>query len=235
MNSTTNLSEIHKCNYLDANLQPAKDMLLNCIGDSSKGEDRGCKSDYSRLYDPLAINLENIAIKRGVSAGYGLTQNNSEEKISSFDPGQSVNGTVEGFTGNVSISDGGPGEHVKYNGVCQEGHEWSDKIKACVQKCINCKYRDGMKSLVFPNVADQCFPEGVFDGITNRKNTKCTCGPKNQYCSDSMINPKTGKGDYIIKNVFGEPEPGASDYRPLHQHYSDEYSYPSALPSPPSH
>ena len=43
-----------------------------------------------------------------------------------------------------------------------------------------------MKSREF-NEADPCFPNGVYDGITNEGFIKCTCGRNNKYCSDTFI------------------------------------------------
>ena len=227
MNSTTNLSEIQKCNYLDANLQPAKDMLLNCIGDPSKGEDKGCQSLYTKLYDPLATNLETIAIKRGVSAGYGIIRGESKEPkepketgtkniFNSFDPSSSINGTVEGFT-----TDNGPGISVVPQGLCPQGYTWNGTN--CIQVCTGCRYRDRMKSLVFPSIADQCFPEGVFDGIDNEGNTLCTCGTRHQYCSDTVIDQSSNAEGYSIENTDGSILPGASGYRELYSGYDEEY------------
>jgi hypothetical protein len=129
----------------------------------------------------------------------------------------------------MHVSGSGSGEFVIPNEECPLGHEWCDKTKACVQKCINCNYKGGMKSLVFPDVSDQCFlgGGGVFNGMDNWGNTKCTCGTNNQYCPDYLINPNTGIGDYIIQNEDGVLPRGISEYRSLHQNYSDEYPLPS--------
>ena len=42
-----------------------------------------------------------------------------------------------------------------------------------------------MKSREF-NEADPCFPEGVYNGITNEGDIKCTCGKDNKYCSNEF-------------------------------------------------
>ena len=42
-----------------------------------------------------------------------------------------------------------------------------------------------MKSREF-NEADPCFPNGVYNGITNEGFIKCTCGKDNKYCSDDF-------------------------------------------------
>ena len=56
---------LYECGYLDANLQNAEDMNLNCIKDKSKGEDKLCTSDYRKLHDNIAFNSQFISIKRG--------------------------------------------------------------------------------------------------------------------------------------------------------------------------
>lgn len=198
MNSTTDLSEIQKCNYLNANLQSAEDMILNCIGDPSKGKDKFCKSDYKKLYDPITSNLENIAIKRGVSAGYGIDQIIEKKTPTPTISNKNIpEQTIEGFTSNIFITDNGPGESVITN-KCPQGYKWCNKTGACVQVCIGCKYRDRMKSQIF-NEADPCFPEGVYNGVDNRGYLKCTCGSNNQYCSDNFIaDIFTANGDLLI-------------------------------------
>ena len=186
MNSTPNISEIQKCDYLDANLQPARDMLLNCIGDPSKGEDKWCKSSYTKLYDPVAVSSENINIKRSISAGYGI-DNNSDDKINNYNSAENGNELVEGFTSKMFITDNGPGKSNIPDDQCPQGYKWCNKTGACVQVCTACKYRERMKSQIF-NEADPCFPDGVYDGVDNQGNLKCTCGLNNQYCSDNFIN-----------------------------------------------
>ena len=203
MNSTPNISEIQKCDYLDANLQPARDMLLNCIGDPSKGEDKWCKSSYTKLYDPVAVSSENINIKRSISAGYGI-DNNSDDKINNYNSAENGNELVEGFTSKMFITDNGPGKSNIPDDQCPQGYKWCNKTGGCVQVCTNCKYNEGTKSYLF-NEADKCFPEGVYDGINNQGDLKCTCGKNNKYCSDNFVNSFTAGGDLFfgsnIKNI----------------------------------
>jgi len=187
-----NYAELMKCDYLDSNLQPASDMLLNCIGDKSEGKEGICTSSYTQLYDNIARNSENIAIKRGMNAGYGLLPNsgilpNTQEikKESITSPGKIMSSTVEGFTGSF-ITDNGMGESYVKPGECPQGYRWCSKSKKCIQVCTNCKYKDRMKSKEF-NEADKCFPEGVYDGISSDGTLKCTCGKDNRYCSDKFV------------------------------------------------
>lgn len=68
-----------------------------------------------------------------------------------------------------------PDNCTKYNGTC-------------MQVCADCGYRDKGKteSRDF-NEFDPCFPNGVYDGVTNDFQTKCTCGKYNQYCKKTSI------------------------------------------------
>jgi hypothetical protein len=206
-----NFSELMKCDYLDSNLQPASDMLLKCIGDKSKGEEGLCTSSYTHLYDNISSNSENIAIKRGMNAGYGILPYSISESKSESVPkpvtqkkDSQISSNVEGFTGSF-ITDNGMGESYVKPGSCPQGYRWCSKSKKCIQVCTNCKYKDGMKSREF-NEADKCFPEGVYDGISSDGTLKCTCGKDNRYCSDKFVaNIFTTDGllyfDDTIKNV----------------------------------
>ena len=69
MISGNNYTELFKCDYIDANIQPSSDMNLNCIKDKSQGEKGLCTSSY-QLYDNISVNSENINIKRGMNAGF---------------------------------------------------------------------------------------------------------------------------------------------------------------------
>jgi len=180
-----NYAELFKCDYLDANTQGSSDMNLKCIKDKSQGERGLCTSSYKQLYDNIAINSENIAIKRGMNAGFGIVPN-TEDKINGFDPNETssfgpIGSNVEGFT-----TGAGPGEKGPIKG-CSDGYKWCQKTQACVQVCTSCKYNDSTKSLEF-NEADRCFPEGVYDGINKEGILKCTCGKDNRYCSDNFLN-----------------------------------------------
>jgi len=185
-----NYAELFKCDYLDANTQGSSDMNLKCIKDKSQGEAGLCTSSYNQLYDNIAINSENINIKRGMNAGFGILPNNEEKnKVQSFKPDSesSVGNNVEGFSNNVEgfTTDAGMGEKGPFKG-CPVGYKWCSKTKACVQVCTSCKYKDRMKSLEF-NEADKCFPNGVYDGVGSDGQLKCTCGKDNRYCSDKYL------------------------------------------------
>tara|TARA_B100001093_G_scaffold517937_1_gene601051 strand:+ start:4156 stop:4716 length:561 start_codon:yes stop_codon:yes gene_type:complete len=177
------------CNYLDANKQNSSEMLFNCIPKANLGKDMGCQSQY-KLYDNIAINSENIAIKRGINAGYGINPYQQKEKIKSYDSFEkNYATTTEGFINydpNQFLIHNGPGEST-VSKQCPEGFRWCEKSHKCIQVCINCKYNDNMKSQSF-NEADPCFPEGVYNGINNDNLTQCTCGTKNQYCSEQFLN-----------------------------------------------
>lgn len=174
----------NQCDYLDFNYQNSKDMINNCIQDPKLGVEKNCISEY-KLYDNIAINSENISIKRSVDSGYGIQNYNtsSNQKIKKINESSGI----EGFTGKMFLTDNGPGvSHVNPN-ECPQGFTWCNQTNACVQVCSGCKYKDGMKSQEF-NEYDPCFPTGVYDGITNLGETKCTCGKGNKYCSDNFMN-----------------------------------------------
>lgn len=180
---------LNRCEYLDFNVQNSKEMNNNCIQDPMLGVDQYCMSDY-KLYDNIAINSENISIKRDVDSGYGIQsyniQSNTPDTKKNNSSINSFN-NIEGFTGKIFITDNGPGKSYVNPEECPQGFKWCDKTNACVQVCSGCKYKDRMKSQEF-NEYDTCFPDGVYDGVTNSGETKCTCGDNNQYCSDKFIN-----------------------------------------------
>ena len=156
--TTEFLNDRLKCDYLDFNTQPSSDMLLNCVQDKSRGYDMKCQKRYDSSYDLDRVN-DNLVIKRGVSEGKG----NIKEKY---------NG-IEGFTDKIFITDNGPGESTIPFGECPEGYSFNENNGSCVQVCHACKYRDNMKSQQF-NEADPCFPNGVYDGLTNEGNINCS-------------------------------------------------------------
>tara|TARA_Y100000992_G_scaffold281998_1_gene230160 strand:- start:185 stop:841 length:657 start_codon:yes stop_codon:yes gene_type:complete len=180
-------AQLNNCDYLDSNIQSSSDMLLNCIGDKTSGQEKLCTSSYQKLYDNIAVNSENIAIKRGVSAGYGILPNLTPDKSTKEikNPQNSIIDNVEGFTGSF-VTDNGLGESYTKKGECPEGYKRCPKTNNCIQVCTNCKYNDKMKSQEF-NEFDKCFPNGVYDGINSEGNLKCTCGKNNQYCSEKFV------------------------------------------------
>ncbi len=171
--SKPSINDRFQCDYLDYNKQPASDMLYKCVQDHSQGYDFNCQqSDYSMDYKDSNKLLENQGIKRGIDIGLGDLR------------GDEIG--IEGFTDKIFLLDNGPGESNLQIDKCPEGYKKCSKTGKCIQVCINCKYRDDMKSKEF-NEADPCFPEGVYNGITNEGYIKCTCGFNDQYCSNNFI------------------------------------------------
>ena len=178
-----NYKAMFECDYLDANLQNANDMNLNCIKNKNKGNEQLCMSEY-KLYDNIAINSQFIAIKRDMDAGFGINKYDSEKKNNS-NISQLSNNTIEGFQNynNTFIVPTGLGE-TNIENKCSEGYTYENN--KCKQVCTNCKYNDQMRSQQF-NEYDKCFPQGVYDGINENGFTKCNCGNNNQYCSTDYI------------------------------------------------
>lgn len=184
------LNDRLKCDYLDLNTQPASDMLYKCVQDKNRGYDMNCER-YDSVRD-LDRAADNISIKRGVTEGKG--------NLTSKDVG------IEGFTDKIFITDNGPGESNVSYGECPEGYTLKNGI--CVQVCQSCTYRDNMKSQQF-NRGDPCFPEGVYNGMTNDGTIKCTCGNGNQFCSGNFVNDMfSANGMFVfnnsIKNTIGD-------------------------------
>ena len=205
-----NYEKLNNCDYLDSNIQSSSDMILNCIGDKNSGQEKLCTSSYQKLYDNIAINSENISIKRGMNAGFGILPNTKEEK---YNPKlqkkeevvplpNSIIDTTEGFTGSF-ITGNGPGKSIVKRGDCPEGYKRCSKTGVCIQVCTNCKYNNKMKSREF-NEFDSCFPNGVYDGISDTGNIKCTCGENNQYCSDKFIAQGSFMSEGNIKNFMND-------------------------------
>ena len=84
------------------------------------------------------------------------------------------------------VTDNGPGKFTLNPDECP--NNYSNVNGTCMQVCSNCGYRDKdkTKSRDF-NEFDPCFPNGVYDGVTNDFQTTCTCGKNNQYCSKKTI------------------------------------------------
>lgn len=171
------------CEYMDASVRPATDMLYNCVQDPSKGYDFNCRNDVDDVDRKNTSYTDNLSYQRGFV----------------------TSGQTEGFT-NMFITDNGPGKSTIRNGKCPQGYTRCPKTGRCIQTCIGCSYRDGMKSKDF-NEADPCFPQGVYDGLTNDGEIKCACGTNNKYCSDRFTNQFTADGSLFynqkIKNTLG--------------------------------
>lgn len=162
------------CDYVDASIRPANDMLYNCVQVPSKGYDFHCQMNA----DPID------------------RKNTSYTDNSAIDRGYATSGQTEGFT-NMFVTDNGPGKSTVPAGECPEGYSRCPQTGKCKQVCISCSYRDNMKSREF-NEADPCFPNGVYNGITSDGSVKCTCGQDNQYCSQKFVNQYTSDGGLVL-------------------------------------
>lgn len=211
----TSMEEQLKCFYLDAQLKPASDMLRECVGDDTSSYRFNCEEDPMKQVMPEDVKetamMNDISIQRGF-ASYNVDNYNEKEDIIIPKPKKNTkvkinpvmknslnipsqtkesNNGIEGFKDfsdweNTFITDTGLGEIQLQDGKCPDGYAKCPITGKCIQKCIGCVYRDNMKSREF-NEADPCFPEGVYDGIDNYGNIKCTCGKDNRYCSDSFM------------------------------------------------
>ena len=190
------MEEQGKCFYLDSEFQPASDMLRECVGDKNSQIRFNCGDNPMRQELPENLTrttkIPDIAIKRGY-AFYNVDNHNEN----SFKPSPVIKKPVikksnnsyglEGFQNkNIFITDNGLGESNIPKGECPEGYSKDLVSGNCIQKCIGCVYRDNMKSREF-NEADPCFPNGVYNGVTNEGFIKCTCGRDNKYCSDNFV------------------------------------------------
>ena len=185
----TTMEDQLECFYLDGSKQNASDMLRTCVQDQSSSFEFNCKEDALKQELPTDIKettrINDISIQRGMIDNLiGL----------------------EGFTGKIFITDEGLGKSSISEGECPEGYKKCPKTGKCIQKCINCVYHENMKSRDF-NESDPCFPEGVYNGVTNEGYIKCTCGYNNQYCSNNFIKNEFTtdgmmiSGQKIIANV----------------------------------
>lgn len=214
----TSMEEQLKCFYLDAQLKPASDMLRQCVGDDTSPYRFNCEEDPMKQVMPEDVKetamMNDIAIQRGF-ASYNVDNYVSDKdsiymkpkpkikplqpkieptqkKIVNIPPNKELTETNSGVEGYLNyrdkfITDNGLGEFQPNESKCPEGYGKCPVTGRCIQKCIGCVYRDNMKSREF-NEADPCFPNGVYNGITNEGYIKCTCGKDNRYCSDNFIN-----------------------------------------------
>lgn len=189
------------CNYINPNMQNARDMNLNCINNPLKGEDKYCMSEY-KLYDNIAQRSVFHPMKRDIDSGYNISNHVIYEKkyndnSPSYDFSNKEGFTSEMYSGKLFIGSDdspnklfigpdGPGKRTLTPGKCPQGYSFDPKKKSCVQVCMGCKYEDNMKSQEF-NEYDPCFPNGVYDGREKDGTIKCNCGIDNKYCSDSFI------------------------------------------------
>ena len=214
----TSMEDQLKCFYLDAQLKPASDMLRQCVGDNTSPYRFNCEEDPMKQVMPEDVKetamMNDIAIQRGF-ASYNVDNYVSDKdsiymkpkpmikplppkiepiqkKIVNIPTNKELTETNSGVEGYLNyrdkfITDNGLGEFQPNESKCPEGYGKCPLTGRCIQKCIGCVYRDNMKSREF-NEADPCFPNGVYNGITNEGYIKCTCGKDNRYCSDNFIN-----------------------------------------------
>lgn len=203
----SNIEKQKRCFYLNSEFQPASDMLRECVGDSNTPYRFGCDNNPMRQELPEDVKetarMNDIAIQRGFSY-YNINNHNVNNFV---EDKQKVNNDnflgkfgYEGFQNkDIFITDNGLGESSVPKDKCPEGYSMDLSSGKCIQKCIGCVYRDNMKSREF-NEADPCFPDGVYNGITNEGFIKCTCGKDNKYCSDNFTkNLFTANGMMVNK------------------------------------
>ena len=200
---TTIMEKYGQCKYLDMETQSASDMLKRCIGDQSSETVAPCKKYNYRMNQDINEMIFDRPQKDNV-----FTSDDMLKKQGSLIQDKGLKGGVEGFQNFNDYRTGelyhGPGEHFVPYGECPTGFEVCPDTGECVQKCMNCKLNVDNKSKEF-NEADPCFPEGVYAGIDNLGNTRCTCGQNGQYCSDSYIQKKmndifTADGTMILSD-----------------------------------
>ena len=163
-NSTTQfITKDKECYYLDLNKQPAHHMLRKCISKEDEYE-------YPCSFENRLEVQTNLLNSLHQDNNYIIERSKVENNID-------THSTIEGF-----VTDNGPGESSIPYGQCPDGYRKCSKTGKCYQVCTNCKYRDGYKSQ-YMNEYDPCFPEGIYNGRTNKGEIKCTCGNKQEYCN----------------------------------------------------
>ena len=192
----TSMEEQLRCFYLDSELKPASDMLRQCVGDDTSPYRFNCEEDPMKQVSPEDVKetarMNDIAIQRGF-ASFNVDNLNKTEKNpfnTDIKKAVEINGQnlKEGYQNykNPFLTDNGLGESQIPKGQCPEGYSKCPITGKCIQVCVGCVYRDNMKSREF-NEADPCFPNGVYNGITNEGYIKCTCGKDNKYCPDNFV------------------------------------------------
>jgi len=189
--------DYNKCAYMNAEKQNAYIMMKPCIN----GSDPlvwPCIEKETLDKDIFSIvterpNRDNYIPEENVPAG-NVPEDNVPQTLNQ-------NPTVEGFTN--------MGESYVRPGDCPDGYFRCPISGKCLQVCMNCKYnqRTYGKSKEF-NEADPCFPDrGVYNGIDEFGNVKCTCGLNNQYCNDYVEKPLNNdlfdsQGGMMVDNVY---------------------------------
>ena len=192
----TSMEEQLRCFYLDSELKPASDMLRQCVGDDTSPYRFNCEEDPMKQVSPEDVKetarMNDIAIQRGFASFNVDNLNKTEKNPFNTDIKKAVEiyqpNLKEGYQNykNPFITDNGLGESQIPKGQCPEGYSKCPITGKCIQVCVGCVYRDNMKSREF-NEADPCFPNGVYNGITNEGYIKCTCGKDNKYCPDNFV------------------------------------------------
>ena len=205
--STLTMSTLN-CEYVDLSKSGSIGSLYSCNDNNTTISDSN--KFYREEKDTTRIN--NISIQRGQVDYYidvepivpsrqldnknSYTSNDLKNHVAFKDRFKEID-KKEGYK-NYSYKGDGPGEKGDIT-TCPDGYSLING--KCEQKCINCKYQDNMKSMdMGMNVYDPCFQRGVYDGITNEGDIKCTCGENNKYCSDNMIKKFTTDGMLMDNN-----------------------------------
>lgn len=194
------------CEYVDASIRPADDMLYKCVQDPKRGYDFHCQMEADAIDRKNTSYTDNQAVLRGYATSGQHDRDFKESGHKRKIPATNTmgKGSIEGFA-NMFVTDNGPGESTIRNNQCPEGYSRT-KNGSCQQVCIGCSYRDNMRSKEF-NEYDPCFPEGVYDGTDKYGKTMCTCGANNQYCTHKFTDQFTADGNLMIgsrlKNTIG--------------------------------
>jgi hypothetical protein len=187
----TTYEDHFRCDYLDASVSPASDMLYKCVQEPGVGYDFFCRKRSDRKNTSYA---DDINVIRGYATSGQDSSGDADVEGVIYRGGNGSH--TEGFS-NMFITDNGPGKSRVPLGECPEGYTWCSKSSRCIQVCTGCSYRDNMRSKEF-NEFDPCFPEGVYNGVDRYGNMICTCGYKDKYCSKDFRNQFTAEGSLIL-------------------------------------
>jgi hypothetical protein len=183
--------DFNDCLYLNAETDNAESMLKKCINGS---DDLSWPCIGNELMDKDIFDLVTERPQGDNVQGplnHSLhVDSHSQKKDILFENTNDSN--VEGFTN--------MGEKYIKPGDFPDGYFRCPKTGKIKQVCMNCKYnqRTYGKSKEF-NEADPCFPNrGVYNGITNQGQTKCSCGQRGQYCREVF----NAQGGMFADNVF---------------------------------
>lgn len=176
----------NQCAYLNPEKQNSNLMLKQCIGNDNHTNQPlwPCNQKVE-----INNNILNLVTERPQQDNIKLIENSYQNKN---EKNMYMNSHVEGFTN--------MGESYIEPGNCPDGYYKCPITNKCIQLCMNCKYNQKKyhKSKEF-NEYDPCFPKkGVYDGIDNQGNIKCTCGSNRQYCNDNF----TAEGGFFYDNVY---------------------------------